>query len=410
MKIRYRSDLYGNYVLAEIPEDANINQYAFKMLLRNKIPGVLPCKERMEDGKSYLYMDISQKRSLLQEYQEKEMQLEDMVLLFQEITQILEEARTYLLHENMVNLNPEYIFRDLEEQHLYVLILPWVAKEKTIHKLAEFFLEKINHRDENGVNAAYHFYRQQSQSQFFLSQFIPILERESILKRQKRKNETEAVVISEDTCKEIESRHDTNEVRKMDFYTEEEKRTTYKEKKGILKSGKIGLFLLSAVFFILGFLPIINSTLKLSCLSFAVLLPTFFLVIGTKKEKEPSMESFPVKEIEIDRNETVFFNSYEDEERLKLEWKERGRRKQYVLKDLPCTVGKIKEEVSLVIADISVSRVHCKFIEKDKKICLMDLNSTNGTFLNGLPMKNGEIQEIEKNDEILIGKVKISVV
>ena len=40
----------------------------------------------------------------------------------------------------------------------------------------------------------------------------------------------------------------------------------------------------------------------------------------------------------------------------------------------------------------------------------MDLNSTNGTYLNGLPVKNGEIQEIEKNDEILIGKVKVLVV
>ena len=29
---------------------------------------------------------------------------------------------------------------------------------------------------------------------------------------------------------------------------------------------------------------------------------------------------------------------------------------------------------------------------------------------NGLPVKNGEIQEIEKNDKILIGKVEVNVV
>ena len=40
----------------------------------------------------------------------------------------------------------------------------------------------------------------------------------------------------------------------------------------------------------------------------------------------------------------------------------------------------------------------------------MDLNSTNGTFLNGMPLGNGEMIEIEKNDEILIGKVKVLVV
>ena len=166
MKVRYRNDLYGNYMLIEIPENIDTSLYPFKMLMKNKISGVLSCQERMEDGNAYLYVDISQKRNLLQEYQDKEWQLEDMVSFFQEMTCILEEIRSYLLHENMVIMNPEYIFRDLETNNLYVLIVPWLWEDKTLHKLAEFFLEKINYRDENGVNAAYLFYRQQSQPHF----------------------------------------------------------------------------------------------------------------------------------------------------------------------------------------------------------------------------------------------------
>ena len=61
--------------------------------------------------------------------------------------------------------------------------------------------------------------------------------------------------------------------------------------------------------------------------------------------------------------ETVFFSACE-EEHLKLQWKEKGRQKQFVLKEFPCTVGKMKEEVSVVISDASVSRIHCRFIEK----------------------------------------------
>ena len=72
--------------------------------------------------------------------------------------------------------------------------------------------------------------------------------------------------------------------------------------------------------------------------------------------------------------------------------------------------SKIKEDVDLCIWDISVSRIHCRFVKKEDKICIMDLNSTNGTFLNGLALKNGEVLEIEKNDEILLGKVKLNVV
>ena len=46
----------------------------------------------------------------------------------------------------------------------------------------------MEHKDENGVNAAYHFYRQQGQPQFSLYHFMPVMEKEMILKRQKKGN------------------------------------------------------------------------------------------------------------------------------------------------------------------------------------------------------------------------------
>ena len=118
--------------------------------------------------------------------------------------------------------------------------------------------------------------------------------------------------------------------------------------------------------------------------------------------------SLPKEEWEI--GETVFFETTGQEELLKLQWKEHGRNKQVIVNDFPCKVGKIKEEVDVTINDISVSRVHCQLAKKENKIVIMDLNSTNGTYLNGIPLENGEILEIEKNDEILVGKVKVLVV
>ncbi|MBR4983351.1 MAG: FHA domain-containing protein [Lachnospiraceae bacterium] len=401
MKVRYRNDLYGNYMMIEIPENTDTNLYPFKMLMKNKISGVLSCQKRMEDGKGYLYVDIEGKRNLQQEYQEKEWQLEDMITFFQEMTCILEEVRSYLLHENMVIMDPEFIFRDLENNNLYVLILPWFSEEKKLHKLAEFFLEKINHRDENGVNAAYLFYRQQSQAHFSLYQFMAILEKESILKRQKIGN------IEQIQTKETNAYEEKSSMSKIPSYLQQVEEEQFTEKK-IGKEIKKVFLLLAVLFFSISFLPMLSVRLKLSGIALAILfLIAFMISFGGIKTQTPTEE---MQEIEIDMKETVFFHSDENEECLKLQWKERGRKKQFVLKDFPCTVGKLKEEASLIMADASVSRIHCRFIQKDNKICIMDLNSTNGTFLNGLPIKNGEIQEIEKNDEILIGKVTVSVV
>ena len=402
MKVKYRNDLYGNYMLIEIPENTDTNLYPFKMLMKNKIAGVLSCQKRMEDGKGYLYVDIEGKRNLLQEYQEKEWQLEDMVSFFQEITCILEEVRSFLMHENMVIMNPEYIFRDLETNNLYILIVPWLREEKTLHKLAEFFLEKINHRDENGVNAAYLFYRQQSQPHFSMHQFISILEKESILKRQKSKNMGQIPV--KETCEYEETDRVTNVISGV----QEEAEKTYDEKIVRKNIGKVSIVLF-LVFGGVSFLPIISVVLKISCMAMAILFFTVFLLFFRRVHHQMPKEE-PAQETEVDIRETVFFHSDENEEYFKLQWKERGRKKQFVLKEFPCTVGKLKEEVSLVIGDNSVSRVHCRFVEKEGKVYLMDLNSTNGTFLNGLPIKSGEIQEIEKNDEILVGKVEVNVV
>ena len=415
MDIRYRNDLYGNYMLITIPQGEDSNKYSFKMMEKNKISGVLAGRERKENGKGYWYVDISKKKTLMQEYQDKEMQLEDMILIFQQLISILDELKHYLLNESMVVLDPEYIFRDIEEDNLYVLILPWNRKERNLQRLAEFFLEKVNQRDENGVNAAYLFYRQQSQPHFSLYHFLPVLEKESILKRQKEKeipswNEAE----KKQTPMPVKDENVQEKIATYNFEEEESVKYTEEEEKGLLK---IILLILSLTCLIAGLLPTFNTIIRMSCMAFSVLLFVVFLISIVEKSKNrkniPKSENidFPlIQKIDIGTNETVFFESFGNEEYLKLQWKEKGRKKQFVLKEFPCTVGKLKEEVNLCISDISVSRIHCRFVKQENRICIMDLNSTNGTFLNGLPVKNGEVLEIEKNDEILLGKVKLNVV
>ena len=401
-------------MLIAIPDTEDSTGYTFKMLDKNKIPGVLSGKERKEDGKGYWYVDISKKKTLKQEYQEKEMQLEDMIAIFQQIIPILEELRNYLLNEAMVVLDPEYIFRDLDDQKLYILLLPWKREEKNLQKLAEFFLEKINHRDENGVNAAYMFYRQQSQLHFSMYHFLPVLEKESILKRQKETRQWYEVDSRGSFTKE---REEKNNIEKT--AVDEVEREEYKID-GTGKDGRnivISILILFLVCLTVGFLPIISSIIRMSCLALSILLFVVFiiLILKDRKNKEnlseiESKEDTLIQKIDVGTQETVFFDSLDKDEYLKLQWKEKGRKKQFILKEFPCTVGKMKEDTNLCISDISVSRIHCRFIERENKICIMDLNSTNGTFLNGLPIKSGEVLEIEKNDEILIGKVKMNVV
>ena len=415
MDIRYRNDLYGNYMLIVIPQGEDSNKYSFRMLEKNKISGVLSGRERREDGKGYWYVDISKKKTLMQEYQDKEMRLEDMIHIFQQLIPILDELKHYLLSESMVVLDPQYIFRDIEEDNLYVLILPWNREEKNLQRLAEFFLEKVNQRDENGVNAAYLFYRQQSQPHFSLYHFLPVLEKESILKRQKEKETPSGNEAEKKQMSLIENEEDIQKnIATYNFELEESVKYIEEKEKGTLK---IFLLILFLVCLMVGLLPIFNTVIRMSCMAFSILLFVVFIIFIFEKNKNrknylkfKNNEFSSMQKLDIGTNETIFFDSFGNEDYLKLQWKEKGRKKQFVLKELPCTVGKMKEDTNLCISDISVSRIHCRFVEQENKICIMDLNSTNGTFLNGLPVRSGEVLEIEKNDEILLGKVKLNVV
>lgn len=50
----------------------------------------------------------------------------------------------------------------------------------------------------------------------------------------------------------------------------------------------------------------------------------------------------------------------------------------------------------------SISRKHCKFVIQDGKIILIDLNSTNGTFVNGIQIQE---KEVFNDDEIKMGNL-----
>ena len=68
-------------------------------------------------------------------------------------------------------------------------------------------------------------------------------------------------------------------------------------------------------------------------------------------------------------------------------------------------LGKKKEEADYVIEDASVSRMHARITRDKEGIYLEDLNSTNGTFKNGLRLQPYEKRRLEKEDEIRLGKI-----
>jgi hypothetical protein len=71
---------------------------------------------------------------------------------------------------------------------------------------------------------------------------------------------------------------------------------------------------------------------------------------------------------------------------------------------LPLTVGKKSGISDIILDDQSVSRMHARFEEHNGKVCVCDLNSTNGTLRNGEMIDMNRFIALEVGDKLKIGK------
>lgn len=118
--------------------------------------------------------------------------------------------------------------------------------------------------------------------------------------------------------------------------------------------------------------------------------------------KKPPYEKSSCEDVKY--GNTVFFDLSKMAE-YKLYALDKQNKNHIELKQFPCTVGKMAGCVDYVLSDESVSRIYAKFDKKDDKILLTDMNSTNGTYKNGLRMQPQETTEIEPGDEIRFGNL-----
>jgi hypothetical protein len=68
------------------------------------------------------------------------------------------------------------------------------------------------------------------------------------------------------------------------------------------------------------------------------------------------------------------------------------------------TIGR-SPECDIFLDDVTVSRTHAVFVQKDGAFFIEDQGSLNGTFLNRKRIESGQL---ENGDELQIGKYKLS--
>ncbi|MBQ8231342.1 MAG: FHA domain-containing protein [Lachnospiraceae bacterium] len=393
LQSEYIRNLNCNYERVLLDKKPEENRYQYCIVTRGGIRGLLPCSLRYINGQAYLYYDISSTQSVAQLYARKAIGRQWMKDFLWGMRRIKQELGRFLLDDANLLWYPEQIFQDLEKNDFYFLYVPYYEEENGFGKLLDYLVEHIDYEDEGLVECIYKMHEQFGLlGNIYLEERI--FEDGKLLEHSTEPNEEcSAERNAADKLEPEPIPADDLPIKMTDSerYAEREQDVSRENKKGIryFLDGKRKKQKEER--------EQIRSQTGRMMQGYAVCEETNYREAPRGKEQinEQMEELGRTMYMEECREEPEEFNGLFNEngkEVLRLD------RRSVIL-------GKKKEEADCVLEDSSVSRMHARITKEKDSFYLEDLNSTNGTWKNGLRLQPYEKRKLEKEDEIKLGKV-----
>ncbi len=448
MRTEYKRDMNHNYLILYGQEKIDTDSYQVRMLVGNVIPSLLKCRIQGMDGKFLVYFDITSKQALNILYEERTMKSEDLRLIFGGFVSAMEDAAEYLMNPGQFIMSPEYIYTDIEKKQIYFCMMPGYDKDirEQFQHLTEYILPKIDHQDGEAVILGYGVYRRAMEDSFHLEYIKEELYKVQGMSRLSKEEQTEAVSEVKREPPEFLPEEDFREDRDAETAFMREGEPT--EKPGWMK--KAGIAVLAALLLCVvaaatlsGYLPYLETGVILGgiiVLSACAMLIVRMIQAGKKtdipkqeqtesteniseiKKEEKWKERFyeslkeeaKISKMTADREikssetlqahedygETVVLSAADISGPASLVSKEPGELATIYLNEDMTVIGKMETACDAVINLPTVSRIHAKIRRKEEEYYLTDMNSRNGTAVNGRLLLPEEEYRLQPEDEV----------
>ncbi len=360
MEVKYKRDANKNYMILDVADETD---YQLKMLCENKIKGLLSVHSSFFDGKEEIYYEISSKQPLSRIFSKKEMCYEDIKRIIYGMDSLFQEMKKYLLDSRHIMLGPDYCYCNPDSNKTEWVFYPGGA-ENDFMELAEFFLEHVDHKDERGVDLAYKFFKCARDENFVLREIVLYAEELG----ESAEVEDIPVIVAEE---------------KAIYLPPEE--TGIKNKGSIWDKVK----------------AIINEKTSF----FREKAMPEKVVGNISMMSVADWEGFAGEKNDYTGETTVIgFNGEGKKHWMRGVDSESGE--NLVLPEFPCIFGKMAEQTDVVLTGEGISRMHAKIYEEEGRVYLQDLNSTNGTFKNGIRLEANETVPLISGDEVGFARMR----
>ncbi len=405
-----------NYI--RISCDAQVTEgYEYRMCSNNELESLLKFQQRMQNGAEYLYYEVSGMQSLDILLQTQKLKRPLVIVIAKAIVKLCRDFSEYVLDIEKVIWNPKYIMVqgnseelrfvynfsrggfDLQTEHEE-------AEHIGLEQFLEFCIEYLDYQDEVLMGQMFQVYEallDQKDNFALMKEMERLLEALLPLEEEK--------LIADEQIQEDVAAGDpfAGKGFETEIITVPKKSRIFQKERRNLKIGLCVLLLLDAG------LLVVWKPLTLLKIFFSVAAGGVLLWLNIHIRRQEQQRS---KEMQPEQETSAYMEEYEelasrytgdkgetcmitlDDTRGVLYNLQNGEPQYIYIGDARKIIGKDPEKTQIQLNHESVSRVHALIYREGEECLIEDLNSTNGTWINGKSLKPREPYILKEGDKV----------
>jgi hypothetical protein len=160
VNVRYQREMSRNYMIIRAPETAEKHSFECRMLSENAIRGLLGFHESLGENGTEYYYEITSRQPLSRIMEGRKLKAADIRRIVSGILDTVSSLDEYLLCEDQLLLEPEYIYTDPDRMDVKLCLLPGYSRgaPEAVSALLRVILEHTDHQDAEGIMIAYNLY------------------------------------------------------------------------------------------------------------------------------------------------------------------------------------------------------------------------------------------------------------